>query len=96
MVHFPIRILYCFLTLRSDPAAWSRCSLLAQLQLQFSSLVFVLVTGCTKGPLAPSAEDVPTEIDDDLSGLDELDTDLDLSELESLDQEFADLEAMFS
>ena len=59
------------------------------------ALAFAALTGCASGP-GPAAADVSTDIDGDLAGLDELDTDLDLSELDSLENEFADLEAMFS
>jgi len=58
-------------------------------------LVLVVFGGCAKGP-GPLAADVSTDIDDDLLGLNELDTDLDLSELDNLDAEFADLENLFS
>jgi len=66
-------------------------------QLIFAALsllvVSALLTGCAQPPAGPAEA---TDIDDDLKALEELDTDLDIAELDSLDKEFADLEAMFS
>jgi outer membrane lipoprotein-sorting protein len=60
-------------------------------------VLLALASGCAQQPApGPSEGPVSTEMDDELSGLDELDTDLDISELDSLDAEFAELEAMFS
>ncbi len=56
-------------------------------------VVSALLTGCAQPPAGPAER---TELDDDFKVLEELDTDLDISELDSLEQEFADLEAIFS
>ncbi len=56
-------------------------------------VVSALLTGCAQPPAGPAGA---TDLDDDFKALEELDTDLDIAELDSLDKEFADLEAMFS
>ncbi len=57
----------------------------------------VFLTGCAKQEApADTTTAVSTDIDDDMSGFDELDIELDITELDSIDQELADLENLFS
>ncbi|MBN2112293.1 hypothetical protein JW707_04300 [Candidatus Woesearchaeota archaeon] len=58
------------------------------------ALLALSVFGCTPKTTAPAGEE--TELTADIAGIDELDADLDMSELESLDSEFAELESLFS
>lgn len=60
-------------------------------------LALLVLAGCGKqaAPAAPTATDnAVSDITGDVSGLDELEADLDTSELNSLDQELADLESL--
>lgn len=64
--------------------------LLALIALVLSNLL----VGCVQEK--PEEKAGETEITADIADIEELDSDLDISELESLDQEFADLEELFS
>jgi len=61
-------------------------------------LALLMVAGCARqaGPAgAPTATDsAVSDVGGDVSGLDELEADLDTSELSSLDQELADIETL--
>ena len=56
------------------------------------ALLLVSAFGCAPA----SAPESGTEMDSEISGLDNLDAELDMSELEELDKEFAELESLFS
>jgi len=65
--------------------------------IAFAAIALLLsaVLGCA--PAEPeSGVSEETEIGADMSGIEEMDSELDMSELESLEQEFAELEALFS
>lgn len=60
-----------------------------------------LITGCAEQEAAPSGDGEAaqvdgTEITDDISGVEELDTELDTTELDSIDQELTELDNLFS
>ncbi len=56
------------------------------------ALLLVSAFGCA--PIVPA--EGGTDIDSDISMLDDLDAELDIGELEDLEKEFADLEGLFS
>ena len=58
------------------------------------ALLLSTVLGCAPKTVVPSEQD--TEITADIIGIDELDAELDISELEDLDKDFAELESLFS
>jgi hypothetical protein len=63
-----------------------------------AALALLVVAGCARqaGPAgAPTATDnAVSDVTGDVTGLDELEADLDVSELSSLDQELADIESL--
>lgn len=56
----------------------------------------LVVAGCTPKSLVPATttDSVVSDISGDVSGLDAVEADLDTSELNSLDQELADIETL--
>ncbi len=59
----------------------------------------IFLIGCAKSATQSVSESTSVqeaEITDDISDIENIDTDMDIAELDSLDKEFADLEAMFS
>ena len=57
-------------------------------------LAFLLVSAFGCAPIVPA--EGGTEISSDISMLDDLDAELDMSELDDLEQEFAEIETLFS
>ncbi len=62
-------------------------------------VLLVFMTGCAKQQTSPAAGNTATEsadINTGISGVGDLDSELDTSELDNLDQELADIESLFS
>ena len=63
------------------------------LAVLFICMVALFIAGCVKeAPAEESAQDINTDIESDISDLDTLDKDLDMSEFDNLEQELAELE----
>lgn len=58
------------------------------------ALLLSTVFGCAPSTVVPAEQD--TELTADIAGIGEIDAELDMSELEDLDKEFAELESLFS
>lgn len=54
-------------------------------------ILLVLLQGCGKKSAAPEGPEETTEVDDDLSDLDDIEEDLSMDELENLDKELEEI-----
>ena len=58
-------------------------------------LALLVIAGCAKTPSAPTTTDKSvSDVGNDVTGLGDIESDLDTSELNSLDQELADIETL--